>query len=209
MAKKIFMIAPNFYGIDKSIKSVFESFGFEVVLKNTRNKLEPVEALSLKIAKAVPITSKALRPVVKGFLDKDNREYLSLIGESRPDVLFVIKGETISPNLVLGPPRPGRKICYAVDTRPNKVLYRLCQDVDLAFLDGMFLPEHHEEAEAKGHMTADDAARVAARAGARHAVLVHISPRSCFKLDIFCCTRAVHKSLCRRKGWSANLCKHN
>jgi ribonuclease Z len=49
--------------------------------------------------------------------------------------------------------------------------------VDLAFLDGMFLPEHHEEAEARGHMTADDAARVAARAGARRAVLVHISPR--------------------------------
>jgi ribonuclease Z len=47
----------------------------------------------------------------------------------------------------------------------------------LAFLDGMFLPEHHEEAEAKGHMTADDAARVAVRAGARRAVLVHISPR--------------------------------
>ena len=47
----------------------------------------------------------------------------------------------------------------------------------MAFLDGMFLPEHHEEAEAKGHMTADDAARVAARAGARRAVLVHISPR--------------------------------
>ena len=41
----------------------------------------------------------------------------------------------------------------------------------------MFLPEHHEEAEAKGHMTADDAARVAARAGARRAVLAHISPR--------------------------------
>jgi ribonuclease Z len=41
----------------------------------------------------------------------------------------------------------------------------------------MFLPEHQEEAEAKGHMTADDAARVAARAGARRAVLVHISPR--------------------------------
>lgn len=95
----------------------------------------------------------------------------------RGETVTLDQGDTISPNLVLGPPRPGRKICYAVDTRPNKVLYRLCQDVDLAFLDGMFLPEHHEEAEAKGHMTADDAARVAARAGARRAVLVHISPR--------------------------------
>src|SRR4030066_2361912 len=87
------------------------------------------------------------------------------------------QGDTLSPNLVLGPPGPGRKICYAVDTRPNKVLYRLCQEVDLAFLDGMFLPEPHEEAEAKGHMRADDAARAAARAGARRAVLGHISPR--------------------------------
>jgi ribonuclease Z len=95
----------------------------------------------------------------------------------RGESITLDEGSTISPNQVLGPPRPGRKICYAVDTRPNKFLYRLCQDVDLAFLDGMFLPEHQEEAEARGHMTADDAARVAGRAGARRAVLVHISPR--------------------------------
>ena len=95
----------------------------------------------------------------------------------RGEAVTLDRGDTISPNQVLGPPRPGRKICYAVDTQPNKVLYRLCQDVDLAFLDSMFLPEHHEEAEAQAHMTADDAARVAARAGARRAVLVHISPR--------------------------------
>jgi ribonuclease Z len=86
-------------------------------------------------------------------------------------------GATISPEEVLGPPRPGRKVCYAVDTQPNKTLYRLCQKVDLAFLDGMFLPEHQEEADAKGHMTVDDAARVASRAGVGRAVLIHISPR--------------------------------
>jgi len=86
-------------------------------------------------------------------------------------------GTVISPDQVLGSSRPGRHVCYAVDTRPSKDLYRLCQDVDLAFLDGMFLPEHRAEAEAKGHMTVDDAARVAFRAGVRRAVLVHISPR--------------------------------
>jgi ribonuclease Z len=86
-------------------------------------------------------------------------------------------GVTVSPNQVLGPPRPGRHICYAVDTQPIQSLYRLCQDVDMAFLDGMFSPEDHSEAEAKGHMTVDDAARIALRAGARRAVLVHISPR--------------------------------
>jgi len=86
-------------------------------------------------------------------------------------------GRTILPDQVLGPPRSGRKICYAVDTQPSKDLYRMCHDVDLAFLDGMFLPEHREEAVNKGHMTVDDAARVAARASAQRAVLVHISPR--------------------------------
>ncbi len=95
----------------------------------------------------------------------------------RGEAVTTDRGDIVSSGRVLGPPRQGRKICYAVDTRPSKVLYRLCQDVDLAFLDSMFLPAHHEEAEAKGHMTADDAARVAARAGARRVVLVHVSPR--------------------------------
>jgi len=95
----------------------------------------------------------------------------------RGETVTLENSATISPDQVLGPPRPGRNVCYAVDTKPNKTLYRLCQDVDLAFLDGMFLPEHQEEADAKGHMTVEDAARVAQRAGAQRAILVHISPR--------------------------------
>ena len=86
-------------------------------------------------------------------------------------------GRQVLPDQVLGPERPGRHICYAVDTRPNKALYRLCKNTDIAFLDGMFLPKHGEEAENRGHMTVDDAARVASRANVRKAVLVHISPR--------------------------------
>ncbi|MBN2124281.1 MAG: ribonuclease Z, partial [Deltaproteobacteria bacterium] len=86
-------------------------------------------------------------------------------------------GTRVNPDQVLGLPRPGRHICYAVDTRPCKSLYRLCHNADLAFLDGMFHPENHEEAEERGHMTVEDAARVADRAGAHRAILVHISPR--------------------------------
>jgi len=95
----------------------------------------------------------------------------------RGNEVILKDGTRISPNQVLGSSRPGRQVCYAVDTRPSKDLYRLCEEVDLAFLDGMFLPEHEAEAEQKGHMTVDDAARVASRAGVRRAVLVHISPR--------------------------------
>ncbi len=95
--KKIFMLAPNFYGIDRSIKSILESFGFEVVLKNTRNRLGPAEAISLKISKMTPIAASALRPFLKSFLDRDNEEYLSLMREMKPDIFFAIKGETIYP----------------------------------------------------------------------------------------------------------------
>ena len=80
------------------------------------------------------------------------------------EAVVLDSGKTISPQQVVGKPRPGRHVCYAVDTRPSKSLYRLCKDVDVAFLDGMFLPEHQMEAEAKGHMTVDEAARIAFRA---------------------------------------------
>ncbi len=86
-------------------------------------------------------------------------------------------GITIIPDQVAGPARPGRHICYAVDTRPNLPLEKLCQGVDAAFFEGMFLPEDQQEAEEKMHMTVVEAAQVAANARACLAVLVHISPR--------------------------------
>jgi len=92
-------------------------------------------------------------------------------------LLTLQNGVVIHPDQVLGPARPGRSVCYGVDTAVTKSLYGLCQDVDIAFLDGMFHPRDQEEAERKLHMTVDDAARIAKRAGAKRAVLVHLSPR--------------------------------
>lgn len=86
-------------------------------------------------------------------------------------------GREITPAEVLGEPRRGRHIAYVVDTRPTKGIYRLCKDADIAFMEGMFLPDDAEHADAKGHLTVVDAARIARRAGVRRAVLVHISPR--------------------------------
>jgi len=86
-------------------------------------------------------------------------------------------GRIIHPEEVLGPGRPGASLCYAVDTAVTKSLYGLCREVDLAFMDGMFHPSEQEEAARKAHMTVEDAARIAGRAGAKRAVLVHTSPR--------------------------------
>ena len=86
-------------------------------------------------------------------------------------------GRDIAPEEVLGESRRGRRIAYVVDTRPAKGIYRLCKDADIAFMEGMFLPDDAEHADSKGHLTVVDAARIAGRAGVRRAVLVHISPR--------------------------------
>ncbi|MGA2400467.1 MAG: ribonuclease Z [Syntrophobacteraceae bacterium] len=85
--------------------------------------------------------------------------------------------KTVQPSQVLGPARRGRHIAFAVDTRPAPGVYSLCRKADLAFLEGMFLTEHSEHADVKGHMTVAEAARIARKSGAAKAVLVHISPR--------------------------------
>jgi len=95
----------------------------------------------------------------------------------RGESITLNSGREISPDQVTGTVRRGRRIAYVVDTRTTKNIYRLCRDVDIAFMEGMFLPEDSEHAEAKGHLTVTEAARIAGRAGVDRAVLVHISPR--------------------------------
>ena len=86
-------------------------------------------------------------------------------------------GREITADQVLGESRRGRHVAYVVDTRPCRAIYRLIEGADIAFMEGMFLPEDGEHAESKDHLTVVDAARVAGRAGVRQAVLVHVSPR--------------------------------
>jgi ribonuclease Z len=83
----------------------------------------------------------------------------------------------VQPSQVLGPARRGRHIAFIVDTRPAPGVYSLCKKADLAFLEGMFLSEHSEHADAKWHMTVRQAARIARKSEAARAVLVHLSPR--------------------------------
>jgi ribonuclease Z len=86
-------------------------------------------------------------------------------------------GEVVRPEQVLGPPRRGRVVSFATDTRPCTGLDAVLHKADLAFVEGMFAVEHGQEALQKKHMTAEEGARVAEGAGVLRTVLVHISPR--------------------------------
>lgn len=92
-----------------------------------------------------------------------------------------INDRTITPDQVIGPPRPGRKIVYAVDTRPNKQIEDLATNADLLIHDATFSRMQQDRAEETGHSTAYEAATLAKHAHARQLVLTHISAR--FRTD--------------------------
>ncbi len=97
---KIFFIAPDYYGVDKSIRDAFVGLGFVVVLKNTRNKFNLIERASLKISNELPFTLDIATTCLKFYLTMENNEYLALIRKEKPDLVFILKGETVFPDTI-------------------------------------------------------------------------------------------------------------
>ena len=88
-----------------------------------------------------------------------------------------VDGRVISPGDVVGPPRPGRKVVYSGDTRPNRRTVEMAVGADLLIHEATFGADEDKRARETRHSTAAEAARVAARARARQLVLTHISAR--------------------------------
>jgi ribonuclease Z len=86
-------------------------------------------------------------------------------------------GRIIHAQEVVGPPRSGRKIVYAIDTRPCSTVTELARGADILIHDGMFTEDMRSEAQERGHSTTRQAAEVATEAGVEKLILVHISPR--------------------------------
>ena len=76
---------------------------------------------------------------------------------------------------------PGQRIGYVTDlryTEPNvQTLAQLLTDVDLLFIESVFLDEDAEHAARKNHLTAHQAGQIARRVGAKAVVPFHYSPR--------------------------------
>lgn len=86
-------------------------------------------------------------------------------------------GTVISPDQVLGSPRPGRRFSYCVDTRPCAGAVALARGAALFACDSTFGSELVREAAARGHSTAAQAAEMARDAGAARLLLTHVSAR--------------------------------
>jgi ribonuclease Z len=88
------------------------------------------------------------------------------VGQLRGDVLRIV---------------PGQKIAYVVDVvyhaENARRITRLADKADTLFIESVFLNEDVERATARFHLTAHQAGTLARRAGVKHMVLLHFSPR--------------------------------
>ncbi len=73
--------------------------------------------------------------------------------------------------------RPGQRFAFIMDTRLCDNVYALAEQADLLVIESTFLHEDVAHATSFGHLTARQAARVAAESGVRRLVLTHFSQR--------------------------------
>src|SRR5215216_4459914 len=87
------------------------------------------------------------------------------------------QGGTVAPEQVLGPPRAGRKVVIAGDTRPGREVLEVSREADLLVHEATFASEEQDRADETLHSTAAAAAELARLAGVKMLALTHLSNR--------------------------------
>jgi len=86
-------------------------------------------------------------------------------------------GRKITPEIVLGKPRKGRKIVISGDTKPVKKMINFSKNADVLIHEATFDSSLENIAHDYGHTTAHQAAEIAKEADVGRLFLTHISPR--------------------------------
>jgi ribonuclease Z len=92
-------------------------------------------------------------------------------------------GRTVTPDGIVGPPRPGRLVVITGDTRPCASVVDAATDADLLVHEATFGEEEKDRAKETQHSTAKEAAQVALAAGAKRLILNHVSARYSISAD--------------------------
>jgi ribonuclease Z len=95
----------------------------------------------------------------------------------RGESITLDDGKVVTPDEVLGAPRPGRRIVITGDTAPTETVRVLSEGADVLVHEATFSEEERDRAEETLHSTAQQAAEIARDAGVRLLALTHLSPR--------------------------------
>ncbi|MGZ4335546.1 MAG: ribonuclease Z [Gaiellaceae bacterium] len=93
------------------------------------------------------------------------------------DAVTLSDGTVITPDEVLGPARPGRKLAITGDTAPAPSVAQAAYRADLLVHEATFGNDGKERARETLHSTAAEAAEVAKLAEVKLLALTHVSPR--------------------------------
>jgi ribonuclease Z len=93
------------------------------------------------------------------------------------ETITLENGTIVSPELVMGEKRTGRKFSYVTDTLYLPSIAKEVKGSDLLICEGMFTKEYEEQAAEKKHMTSEQAAIIAKDAKVKKMGLIHYSPR--------------------------------
>ncbi|MET1124171.1 MAG: ribonuclease Z [Archaeoglobaceae archaeon] len=175
------------------LRRVFEIFGYdqlnyEVRVENVRDgfelKFDGFRIVAFATEHIVPSVGYAIiENERRGKFDREKAEKVlgippgPLYSKLARGESVVWRGKLITPDMVLGPPRRGRKIVYTGDTRPCERTVEVAREADLLIHDASFTEDLKDWAIESGHSTAREAAEVARAAGVKKLVLTHISAR--------------------------------
>jgi len=95
----------------------------------------------------------------------------------RGESITLPDGTTITPDRVLGPARPGRKVVIAGDGGPSETVIEAARNADVLVHEATFCEDERERAKETQHSTAQEAAGVARAAEVRLLALTHLSNR--------------------------------
>lgn len=95
----------------------------------------------------------------------------------RGEAVTLADGRIIQPEEVLGEPIPGVKYIHIGDVGRTDNLVDICQDADALVIEATYTEEEADMAQAFGHLTAAQAAKLAEAAGVKSLILTHLSRR--------------------------------
>src|SRR4051794_14798800 len=95
----------------------------------------------------------------------------------RGETITLDDGRVLTPELVVGAARPGRRVVLAGDTAPVETVRVLAEGADVLVHEATFLEDERDRAGETLHSTALQAAEIARDARARLLALTHVSPR--------------------------------
>jgi ribonuclease Z len=98
------------------------------------------------------------------------------VGALQRDGAIAVEGRRVALAEV-SEPRPGQRFAFVMDTRLCDGVYALADGVDMLVIESTFLDEDADLGHRYGHLTAGQAAKVAAESGVRTLVLTHFSQR--------------------------------